>query len=211
MWAVENLISGSDKALDIMLEQELLKYTLYVVNNAGELEIKKEGVQLLDIIVKRWNKFEMDEKEEISKSLMKYIRKHPRDYIALQCLHRTLDEWELSSEQVAKILNNLIDNLIIPSNEIDGDVFYFTINLLLHFFKSNEFIMTNALEYLLHNNIKLSDIINRAVKEPKLFNSVKDLLRIVAIIHDADHPCKIKYLCFDKVETNLVIPIIFQF
>jgi hypothetical protein len=168
------------------MSQELLQNTLYLTNS-GDVELKHEAIQLLDLIFERkWTSLGIDEKDQVIRNVVDYVNSHPLDCTALQCLYRTF------SHDNEKSL-------------------YFSIKILSSLFKLDPQHLTLFLDMLLKNNIKLSSIINEALKVPKLFNITNELVHFAGLILTSQQPVALSYLAHDDLVNNLQIPKMFEF
>ncbi|CAG9798847.1 unnamed protein product [Chironomus riparius] len=211
IWTLQNLVSSNNhKALDILMSQELLQNTLYLTNT-GDVELKHEAIQLLDLIVERkWTSLGIDEKDQVIKSIVSYVNSHPLDYNALQCLYRT--GLYIEGESLTNLVNLMSGNVInLPFSHDNEKSFYFSVKILSNLFKLDPHHLPLFLEMLLKNNIKLSNIINEALKVPKLFNITNDLIHFAGLILTSEQPVALSYLAHDDLVNNLQIPKMFAF
>ena len=192
------------------MSQELLQNTLYLTNS-GDVELKHEAIQLLDLIVERkWTSLGIDEKDQVIKSVVSYVNSHPLDHTALQCLHRTglYMEGESSAKLVILMAGNVLN---LPFGHDNEKSFYFSVKILSSLSKLDPQHLPLFLEMLLKNNIKLSSIINEALKVPKLFNITNDLVHFAGLILTSQQPVALSYLAHDDLVNNLQIPKMFAF
>lgn len=208
MWTIENLITSGSKALDTLMSQELLRGILYIINNVSDVQIKRESIQTLFIIIdKKCTQLSADEHKEVIKCIFNYLNKNGSDWHALQCLHRILTIENLQVVDVAAVLDTIMQNVVkIDSDEKIMDV---SLHLLTTMFRNNIQYTIAFVEFLMLHKIMLSHVVNECVNIPKLFAISKSYLALVGIILSTENPVVKSYLHYDDILSNLKIPKIF--
>lgn len=175
------------------------------MNNS--IEHEQEAVQLLDLIIDaKWNELELEEKREIEGSVWNVLKKSFDDPAVLQVLLKVIDgAWNFSQEQsdqlVIMMTTNLIEATASDSNE---NVLPFTLKLLSMAFANNPQNIVTSLDFLAKNNVKLSELVNKAVVSVKHFSVVPQLMQFIATIYTS------QYFTNDSLE-DWKIPKIFEF
>lgn len=200
---MENLISSGRKALQILMSQELLNNTLYLITHIPDQEVKHEAIQTLDIIIdKTWNELDVEQKQKVWNFLCGYLMKNSGDAIALQSIYRilTVEEFQINEA----ILNAITKNV----TKSDEGILAASLEILLIQFQRDAQSLSNFLDYFISNNMKLSQVINETFSSPKHYNASRHFLSFVASIMAMDVR---KYLQYDDIVLNLKIPKMFEF
>lgn len=186
------------------MSQELLKGIIYIINNVSDVQIKREALYTLDIIIdKKCTQMSDDELQEVIKCIFNYIKKCGCDLHGLQCFYRILSterNFVVDGDMMAIIMSTII--------RIDSDenVIGLSMQILTMLTMINIEYLCQFLEFLVVNKVKLSKVINEVVSIPKLYSISKKYLAIVGLIVASEIERVKSYLEFDDILNNLVIP-----
>lgn len=200
--------------MNILMSQELLKNCLHVLNNAVDQE--DEAIQLLDLIIDaKWNEIDVEQKTEIEKSVWSVLKKNFDDPMLLQVFMKIVKltgVWSLNREQTDQLVVMMTMNLMegIAGESSTEKVLPFALNLLSMSFQHDHQNVVKSLELLAQNNVKLSEIINKAVASPKYFSLIKQLMQFTANLYVDPDPAVVRYFASDSPE-NWKVPKIFTF
>jgi hypothetical protein len=196
-------MASGKKARDILMSQELLKGTLFLITHVSDQEIKKEAIQVLDIILDKCDSTKLDI-DEIGKCICIHLQRNKSDLIALQSYHRIL-MLENYPPNLSMTLDIITDNVIKLNS--DERIIDMCAAILLHCSHHFEFL-SQFFEFFIRNDRKLSAIINEAIVVPKLFRTSKRLVSLVAAL--MTNPIMEHYLRYDDIVQNLKIPKMFE-
>lgn len=213
LWITQNIVAAGSKAMNILLSQELLKNCLHILNESAEQEV--DAVQLLDIIIDgKFGELDFDEQQQVKLSVWNLlnVKKRFNDPLTLQVFFKvtSLDgSWfSMSRDDQSQLLKWMIRNL--KDEATDEHVLYFTIKILLAAQKQDPEVAVRVIELLMELNVKLSNVINNAVAQPKLFNVVKELLHFTSLLLSSSSQSVATYCTFDPTE-SIRIPKLFEF
>lgn len=189
--------------MGVLMSQELLKNTIYILNNSVQ-----EAIQLLDLIVDgKWSELTVEEKQQVKKSNWEFLKRNFKDAMALQVFHKVaMIEGSIDLNE-GEVVNALVVNL---NESNDEHVLYFTVRILALACQQDETSGWQFLEQITQHNIKLSSLINTAAENPKLFNLVKDLMHLTSRLITNQHPSVAQYFTLDPPE-SIRIPKLFEF
>lgn len=181
------------------------------------MEHQLDAVQLLDIVLEsKWKEFQPEVKQAVQQSLLKILQKNFDHPIVVQAFLRTveLDCWSLSEIETNEIVKMMTTNLIslegASSGPISNDVVRFSLKILEISFSTNPENVAKFLEFLVQQNVKITNVINITASNPKYYSLVKELMHFTAFISTIQHPYVAEYFSVDSVE-DLKIPKLFEF
>lgn len=166
------------------MSQELLKNCLHVLNNS--IDHEQEAVQLLDLIIEaKWNDMEVKERREIEESVWNVLKRNFDDPAVLQVLLKVIDGvWNFSQEQTDQLVTTMTMNVIeATASESDEHVLPFALKLLSMAFQNNSQNVMTSLDLFIKNNVKLSELVNKAVASPRHFSVVPQLMQFIATLY----------------------------
>lgn len=182
----------------MLMSQMLLRNCLYIANNSIELE--EEAILLLDLIIKKkWNEINFEDRKYALQTVTKVMRKNFNNVTYLRVFVRFSEMWEMEIRQIEEFVIMMSMNLIETN---DHEVVFHSLNILHILSCSHYEIFVKSFEFLMHSNVKVSHLINKAVNNPKYFPFIRNYLRFLA-------KAPSEYFAFDPLE-NLQIPKFFQ-
>lgn len=194
------------------MSQQLLANTLNIVQSSGNDELVHESMVLLDLILERkYSDLSMDEKEEVTDTILSHVQRKSDDYIGLQCLLRIIKMgvWNVEKARTNELVSLLSLNVIkFPSSE-DHRLLYFSVKGIIEFSRLDLLYLSVFVQRLFTSSIKISNLINEAVRNVKLFVVVKDMMLLAAMI--MNHPDAENYLAYDDIVSNLQVSKFFEF
>lgn len=210
VWTIENLIKSGNKALETLLAQKLLKGIICVIDTVSDVQIKKEAIQTLDIIVdKKCTQMSDDELQEAMKCISNYIERNGCDLHALQSFYRILSIEKLHVVVTPSMLEIIMKNAL--KVDADENLVMLAVEILLILCKKDIQYSDQFLEFLMHHNIKLSISINESCSTPKLYALSRKYLKLVGTILACENEKVLSYLNFDDILSNLKISKMFAF
>lgn len=194
------------------MSQELLKNCLHILGNSVAQE--HEAIKLLDIIIDQyWKDLSEEEKREVKQSSWNYLKKNVDDPYALQLFYKSafLNGWGLEDDDVTtQILLNMMCKNLIEVSTSDDEALHLSIHFLIKIILHDNQNVVRIIIQLMEHNAKLSDIINNATVNPKLFNVLPDLLQLTSFIYAFGNPLVTQYFVVDPI-INIRIPKLFEF
>lgn len=182
----------------MLMSQMLLRNCLNIANNSIELE--EEAVLLLDLIVeKKWNEINFEDRKYALQTVTTVMRKNFNNVTYLRVFVRLSEMWEMNVKQIEEFIIMMSMNLIEAN---DHGVVFYSLNILHLLSRSHYEIFVKSFEFLMQSDVKVSQLINKAVNNPKYFPFIKNYLRFLA-------KAPSEYFAFDPLE-NLQIPKFFQ-
>lgn len=193
------------------MSQELLKNCLHILSNSVEQE--HEAIQLLDIIIDQyWITLSQEEKREVNLSAWNYLKKNADDPIALQVFYKSAfqDGWGLEDDVTTQLLLNMMCKNLIEGSSSDNEALHLAINILNKIILHDHQNVAKVIIQLMEHNARLSDFINNATVNPKMFNVLPELMQLTSFIYTCDNNLVSQYFALDPLE-NIRVPKMFEF
>lgn len=192
---VQNCVATGGKGLDVLMSQLLYRNCLHVANNSFVL--RDEAIILLDLIITaKWNEIQHDERMHALQTMSELVRKNFHKATYLRVFLRLSDMWQQLDERLVEHLTLMMTINLIESS--DHVVVYHSLKILQLFALRHYGIFVKSFDVLVESEVKVSQLVNRAVNNPKYFPFIKDYLKFLAMAPG-------EYIERDPVE-NLQIP-----